>query len=179
MLALEASIVAQRLYWHLKGRGPYVRRAHPLEVRRMAVSKKKSDAIDSFELADLLWMNRLPEAHIPPPELNERRQLRRYRIDLRKMMRRIKWQILALLDQFGVTTELTDFFGISGRLEMRRVTARLPTSQRLNRPPWRGQGDKHPEDAVGLGTAGGRPATVFRSCLPRGIGHPIGVTLPS
>ena len=82
-LALEASTVAKRLYWHLKGLGLDVRMAHPLEVRRMAGSKKKkTDAIDSFELADLLRMKRLPEAYVPPPELNERRQLLRYRIDL-------------------------------------------------------------------------------------------------
>ena len=67
-----------------------VRMAHPLEARRMAGSKKKTDAIDSFELADLLRMKRLPEAYVPPPELNERRQLLRYRIDLGKKMRTIK-----------------------------------------------------------------------------------------
>ena len=130
VLALEASTVAKRLYWHLKGLGLDVRMAHPLEVRRMAGSKKKTDTIDSFELADLLRMNRLPEAYVPSPELNERRQILRYRIDLGRKMRAIKCQVLSLLDHNGVTTELTDFFGAQGRREMHRAIARLPTSQR-------------------------------------------------
>ena len=128
--AHEASTVAKRLYWHLKGLGLDVRMAHPLEVRRMAGSKKKTDTIDAFELADLLRMNRLPEAYVPPPELNERRQILRYRIDLGKKMRAIKCQVLSLLDHNGVTTELTDFFGARGRREMHRAIARLPASQR-------------------------------------------------
>lgn len=130
VLALEASTVAKRLYWHLKGLGLVVRMAHPLEVRRMAGTKKKTDVIDSFELADLLRMHRLPEAYVPPPELNERRQVLRYRIDLGKKMRTIKCQVLALLDHNGVTTELTDFFGARGRVEMHRAIGRLPTAQR-------------------------------------------------
>ena len=75
VLALEASTVAKRIYWRLQEMGLDGRMAHPLEVRRKAGTKKKTDAIDSFELADLLRMKRLPEAHVPSPELNERRQL--------------------------------------------------------------------------------------------------------
>ena len=61
-----------------------VKMAHPLEVRRRVGTKKKPDALDSYELADLLRMHRLPEAHVPSPELTERRQLLRFRIDLGK-----------------------------------------------------------------------------------------------
>jgi transposase len=127
MLALEASTVAKRLYWHLKGLGLDVRMAHPLEVRRRAGTKKKTDAIDSFVLADLLRMNRLPEAYVPSPELNERRQLLRYRIDLGKKARLVKNQIHALLVHNGISFELTDVFGVSGRGRM--AAMKLPKSQ--------------------------------------------------
>ena len=53
-LALEASTVAKRIYWHRQGLGLDVRMAHPVEVRRRAGTKRKTDAIDSYELADPL-----------------------------------------------------------------------------------------------------------------------------
>jgi transposase len=127
VIALEASTVAKRLYWHLKGLGFDVRMAHPLEVRRRVGNKKKTDAIDSFALADLLRMNRLPEAYVPSLELNERRQLLRYRIDLGKKARLVKNQIHALLVHNGINFELSDVFGVSGRDRMTRM--KLPVSQ--------------------------------------------------
>lgn len=129
-LALEASTVAKRIDWHLQGLGLEVRMAHPLEVRRRAGTKKKTDAIDSYELADLLRMNRLPEAHVPSPELNERRQLLRFRVDLGKKANTVKCQVHALLVHNGVTSSLPDIFGASGREQMARATARLSLTQR-------------------------------------------------
>ncbi|MGI0129485.1 MAG: IS110 family transposase [Thermoplasmata archaeon] len=128
VLALEASTVAKRIYWHLKELGLDVRMAHPLEVRRRAGNKKKTDALDSFELADLLRMRRLPEAYVPSPEANERRQVLRYRIDLGKKARLVKNQVHALLVHNGVTFELSDTFGVEGRSRLHRM--RLPSSQR-------------------------------------------------
>jgi transposase len=128
VLALEASTVAKRIYWHLKEMGLDVRMAHPLEVRRRAGNRKKTDALDSFELADLLRMKRLPEAYVPSPEANERRQVLRYRIDLGKKARLVKNQVHALLVHNGVTFELSDTFGVEGRSRLDRM--KLPPSQR-------------------------------------------------
>ncbi len=130
VLALEASTVAKRIYWHLQGLGLSVKMAHPYEVRRRAGTKKKTDAIDSYELADLLRMNRLPEAHVPPPELNERRQLLRFRIDLGKKSRLVKNQVHALLVHNGVSSEMTDLFGVEGRADLEQALPRLPVTQR-------------------------------------------------
>lgn len=128
VLALEASTVAKRLYWHLKKLGLDVRMAHPLAVRRKAGMKKKTDALDSFELADLLRMGRLPESYVPSPGENERRQLLRFRIDLGRKINVIKCQIHALLTHNGIEIELTDIFGAEGR---RRIEAsRLSATQR-------------------------------------------------
>lgn len=130
-LALEASTVAKRIYWHLQGLGPDVKRAHPLEVRRRAGTKKKTDAIDGYELADLLRMNRLPEAHVPSPELNERRQLLRFRVDLGKKANTVKCQIHALLVHNGFTSNLTDIFEVAGREQMAKATSKLSFTQRF------------------------------------------------
>lgn len=128
VLALEASTVAKRIYWHLKEMGLDVRMDHPLEVRRRAGNKKKTDALDSFELADLLRMKRLPEAYVPSPEANERRQVLRYRIDLGKKARLVKNQVHALLVHNGITFELSDTFGVEGRSRLDRM--KLASSQR-------------------------------------------------
>ncbi|MGC2204358.1 MAG: IS110 family transposase, partial [Thermoplasmata archaeon] len=130
VLALEASTVAKRIYWHLQSLGLDVKMAHPLEVRRRAGTKKKTDAIDSYELADLLRMKRLPEAYVPPPELNERRQLLRFRVDLGRKVNTVKCQIHALLVHNGITSELTDVFGVTGREQMAQTTSKLSLTQR-------------------------------------------------
>ena len=130
VLALEASTVAKRIYGHLQGLGLDVRMAHPLEVRRRAGIKKKTDALDSYELADLLRMNRLPVAHVPSPELNERRQLLRFRVDLGKKANTVKCQVHALLVHNGITSNLTDIFGVTGRRQMAQATSQLSPTQR-------------------------------------------------
>lgn len=130
VVALEASTVAKRIYWHLQSLGLDVKMAHPLEVRRRAGTKKKTDAIDSYELADLLRMKRLPEAYVPPPELNERRQLLRFRVDLGRKVNTVKCQIHALLVHNGITSELTDVFGVTGREQMAQTTSKLSLTQR-------------------------------------------------
>ena len=130
MLALEASTVAKQIYWHLQGLGLTVKMAHPYEVRRRAGTKKKTDVIDSYELADLLRMNRLPKAHVPPPELNERRELLCFRIDLGRKPRLVKNQIHALLVHNGVNSEMTDIFGVEGRVELEQALTRLPIARR-------------------------------------------------
>ena len=128
-IAIEASTVAKRLYWHLKEMGLDVRMAHPLEVRRMAGRKKKTDALDSFELADLLRMRRLPEAYVPSRDQNERRQLLRYRIDLGRQTNVVKCQIHALVLHNGISSKATDLFGVKGRAEL--AAAKLPPTQQV------------------------------------------------
>ena len=130
VLALEASTVAKRIYWHVQELGFDVRMAHPLEVRWRAGTKKKTGALDSYELADLLRMNRLPVAHVPSPERNERRQLLRFRVDLGRKAHTVKCQIHALLVHNGITSNLTDIFGGTGRRQMARATSPLSPTQR-------------------------------------------------
>ncbi len=127
--AIEAGTVTKRLYWHLKKMGRTVKMAHPTEVRRMMGSKKKTDRLDSAFLAELLRMNRLPEAYVPEPEEDEKRQLLRYRMDLAHKSIAIKNQVHALLASSGVSTNsFTDLFGKYGREMMR--TLRLTRQQR-------------------------------------------------
>ena len=120
--AIEAGTGTKRLYWALKGMGREVHMAHPLEVRRMMGTKKKTDREDSAFLANLLRMNSLPESYVPEPEDDETRQLIRFRIDLGKKMITAKNQVHAHLNSAGVSTSgYSDIFGRGGREMLRTV----------------------------------------------------------
>src|SRR5262245_4914392 len=70
-------------YWAadaLAAAGAKVHLAHPLGVKAFTYRRVKNDEKDAADLADLLRMDRLPEAWIAPPEVRELRELTRYRI---------------------------------------------------------------------------------------------------
>src|SRR6266540_3269809 len=72
-------------YWAadlLQACGAGVHLAHPLGVKMFGYQRVKTDARDSTNLAELLRMDRLPEAWLAPPEIRERRELVRYRAKL-------------------------------------------------------------------------------------------------
>ena len=120
--AIEAGTGTKQLFWALKEMGREVHMAHPLEVRRMMGTKKKTDRTDSAFLANLLRMNSLPESYVPDPEDDEDRQFLRHRIDLGKKTTVVKNQIHALLTSAGVPTGgFTDLFGKGGREMLRMV----------------------------------------------------------
>ena len=120
--AIEAGTVTKRLYWAIRDMGRDVHMAHPLEVRRMMGTRKKTDREDSAFLADLLRMGRLPESYVPEPEDDELRQLLRHRIDLGKKIIVVKNQVHAVLTSAGVSTSgYSDIFGRGGREMLSRT----------------------------------------------------------
>jgi transposase len=120
--AIEAGTPTKRLYWALKEMGREIHMAHPVEVRRMMGTKKKTDREDSAFLADLLRMGRLPKAYVPEPEKDEERQLLRYRMDLGKKIKVVKNQVHALLNSAGISTsDFSDVFGEGGSEYLRSV----------------------------------------------------------
>jgi transposase len=71
-------------YWAvdaLEAAGATVHLAHPLGVKGFRYRRVKN-VRDAGDLADLLWMNRLPEAWIAPPATRQLRELVRYRAKL-------------------------------------------------------------------------------------------------
>src|ERR1700690_2755135 len=69
-------------YWAadvLEAAGAEVHLAHPLGVKAFTYRRVKNDERDAADLADLLRMDRLPEAWIAPTEVRELRELTRYR----------------------------------------------------------------------------------------------------
>ncbi len=112
-------------YWAvdaLQARGAKVHLAHPLGVKGFRYRRVKSDVREAGDLADLLRMNRLPEAWIAPPATRELRELVRYRAKLVAIRSRLKSQVHAVLAKAGVLISVTDLFGVDGRERLAKVS---------------------------------------------------------
>jgi transposase len=77
--------------------------AHPYGMKAMRKRKRvKTDAVDAYELANLMRLGSLPEGYIAPKELRELRELVRHRRQLTKTATSVKAQIRALLAKHGI-----------------------------------------------------------------------------
>ena len=102
-------------YWAvdtLQAAGATVHLAHPLGVKGFRYRRVKNDVRDASDLADLLRMNRLPEAWIAPPPVRELRELIRYRAKLVALSSGLKAQVHAVLAKAGVLIPVSDLFGV-------------------------------------------------------------------
>jgi transposase len=111
-------------YWAadlLEAAGANVHLAHPLGVKGFRYRRVKNDVRDAGDLADLLRMNRLPEAWIAPPPVRELRELVRYRAKLVALRSGLKAQVHAVLAKAGVLINATDLFGVTGRKHVERT----------------------------------------------------------
>jgi transposase len=104
-------------YWAadlLQACGARVHLAHPLGVKMFGYQRVKTDARDSTNLAELLRMDRLPEAWLAPPQVRELRELVRYRAKLVALGSGLKAQVHAVLAKQGVRVPMSDLFGVAG-----------------------------------------------------------------
>ncbi|MEB3064524.1 IS110 family RNA-guided transposase [[Mycobacterium] zoologicum] len=111
-------------YWAvdvLQACGANVHLAHPLGVKGFRYRRVKNDVRDAADLADLLRMNRLPEAWIAPPATRELRELVRYRAKLVALRSGLKAQVHAVLAKAGVLIVATDLFGATARKRLERT----------------------------------------------------------
>ena len=91
----------------------------------------KNDVRDAADLADLLRMNRLPEAWIAPPATRELRELVRYRAKIVALRSGLKAQVHAVLAKAGVLIPVSDLFGVGGRQRLAKVPLGAAYVQRV------------------------------------------------
>lgn len=108
--------------------GANVHLAHPLGVKMFSYRRVKNDERDAADLADLLWMGRLPEAWIAPPATRELRGWVRHRAKLVGLRSNLKCQVHGVLAGAGVTVAMSDLFGLGGQRLL--AGARLATESR-------------------------------------------------
>jgi len=73
MMAMEATIFTGWIYDYLLPHADKLKVAHPLMLRAIAAAKKKNDKVDAAKIADCLRCDFLPECHIAPTEIRDRR----------------------------------------------------------------------------------------------------------
>lgn len=81
--------------------GAVLHLAHPLAIKGYENRRRKTDWLDAELLADLLRMDRLPEAWIAPREIRELRELVRYRRKLAQLQSGLKSQVHQTLGKEG------------------------------------------------------------------------------
>jgi len=102
MGALEATLVTEWIYDHLKPLAVELQVAHPARLKALAAGKKKNDQIDARLLADLLRCQLLPQVYLLEPELRQLRQILRYRNLLVRQSTQLKNRMSGLLMQSGI-----------------------------------------------------------------------------
>jgi transposase len=102
-MAMEATISTGWIYDHLLPHAEAVKVAHPLMLRAMAATKKKNDRIDAGKIADCLRWDFLPECHIAPTPIRDRRRVLRYRNLVQRQSVQMKNRISGLLMETGVS----------------------------------------------------------------------------
>ncbi len=127
-VAVEASSTGRLVCKVLRQAGVDVHLAHPAGVALIAKAKVKTDERDAEVLAQLLRTGYLPEAWIPPDDIQEIRDIVRFRVGLTWKLVAAKNQVHALLMWNGVELEQSDVFGRGG-LE-RLASLNLPAHHR-------------------------------------------------
>lgn len=118
--ALEALAPSRWVLLELLDRELEATLVHPYGVKLIVQSRKKSDRIDAFQLADLLRLGRLPAAYVATPEERELRELVRHRADLQAQLVRAKNRVHAMLQERDEHFEGSDLFGKKGRAWLAR-----------------------------------------------------------
>jgi transposase len=113
-VAVEASGTGRWVYRFLREAGVEVHLAHPAAVELIARARVKTDERDAEVLAQLLRTGYLPEAWAPPDDIQEIRDVVRFRVGLTHKLVAAKNQVHALLAWNGVEPEGSDPFGAAG-----------------------------------------------------------------
>lgn len=102
-IAMEAMIFTGWIYDHLLPHAEAVKVAHPHMLRAIAAAKKKNDRIDANKIADCLRCDFLPECHMSPQAIRDRRRTLRYRNLVVKQMVQMKNRVACLLMEDGIS----------------------------------------------------------------------------
>jgi transposase len=113
-VALEASSTGRLAYRLLQEAGVEVHLAHPAGIALIAQARVKTDERDAEVLAQLLRTGFLPEAWVPPEDIQEIRDIVRFRVGLTRKLVAAKNQVHALLMWNGVEMAESDVFGKRG-----------------------------------------------------------------
>src|SRR5262245_47560811 len=131
-VVVEATGNWMYLYETIERYTPEVVLAHPLKTRAIAEARIKTDTIDATTLAELLRLDGIPKAYIPPREVRDIRELLRYRASLVSIRVGIKNKIHAVLTKNGLDCTFSDVLGKSCRQWLKNLAVRACYRQEID-----------------------------------------------
>jgi transposase len=131
-VVVEATGNWMYLYETIERYTPDVVLAHPLKTRAIAEARIKTDTIDATTLAELLRLDGIPRAYIPPREIRDIRELLRYRASLVSIRVGIKNKIHAVLTKNGIDCTFSDVLGRSSQLWLKNLNLRACYRQEID-----------------------------------------------
>jgi transposase len=131
-VVVEATGNWMYLYETIERYTPEVVLAHPLKTRAIAEARIKTDTIDATTLAELLRLDGIPKAYIPPREVRDIRELLRYRASLVSIRVGIKNKIHAVLTKNGIDCTFSDVLGRSSQVWLKNLELRACYRQEID-----------------------------------------------
>lgn len=116
---IEATGTYRWLYDLLSPHGS-VLLAHPLRLRAMIQRRAKTDKLDTRLLANLLRIDQIPLAYVPPPKYQQLREWTRWRVRMSRGQARAKIQLRGLLSRQNRMAPYRNPFGPRGLAWFRR-----------------------------------------------------------
>ena len=123
-VVVEATGHWYHFYELIEDRFPNLVLAHPQKVKAIASAKIKTDKIDSGILAQLLRVDLLPRAYVPPREIRDLREILRYRASLVQLRTQAKNRMASVMTKAGIETVTKNRFGIKNFRELATVETR-------------------------------------------------------
>jgi transposase len=108
-VVFEATCGYGPLHQKLSGVARRVVMAHPAGLALIWKSKRKNDRVDAQKLARLLYLDAVPQAHVPAPEVRQWRRLIELRRSLVQRRAALKNQVHALLRSGGIAAPASLF----------------------------------------------------------------------
>jgi transposase len=114
-VVVEATGNWMYLYETIERYVPEVILAHPLKTRAIAEARIKTDTIDATTLAELLRLDGIAKAYIPPREVRDMRELLRYRASVVSLRMGLKNKVHAVLTKNGIECSFSNVLGKKSR----------------------------------------------------------------
>ena len=123
-VVVEATGHWYHFYELIEDRFPDLVLAHPQKVKAIASAKIKTDKIDSGILVQLLRVDLLPRAYVPPREIRDLREVLRYRASLVKLRTQAKNRMDSVITKAGIESVTKDHFGVKNFRHLAKVEVR-------------------------------------------------------
>jgi transposase len=131
-VVVEASGNWMFLYETIEQYTPQVVLAHPLKRRAIAEARIKTDTIDATTLAELLRLDGIPKAYIPPREVRDVRELLRYRAALVSLRIGLKNKVHAVLTKNAMECSWSNVLGKKSQQWLKTLPLRPCYRQELD-----------------------------------------------